>query len=176
MDPTVASLNYWLSFGTILLQIVTGVLFVLSILTKRNALTEKIESHGLLLIFLLSAGSAAMTLLYSDVFGFVPCGLCWFERIFLYPVVIISGIALWKKKRDVADYILGLSIPGAVIALYHHYVQMGGSEFIACPVSGVSCAKRIIFEFDYVTFPLMAFTLFVCIVVVALYLRRNHVS
>jgi hypothetical protein len=50
-----------------------------------------------------------------------------------------------------------LSLVGLVISLYHHYLQLGGSAFVKCPAAGdVDCAKRFMYEFDFMTFPLLA--------------------
>jgi len=174
MTPLVQNLNFFLALGTIVLQIASlGLLYVY--VTRNSAVFEYIKKYALGVTFLFSGSGMVLTLVYSDVFGFIPCGLCWFERICLYPIALLSGIALFKKETATTDYILSLSIVGAAVALYHHYIQMGGSQFLACPAvgEGADCAKRIIFEFGYITFPLMAFSLFVFIGIVMLLLRRK---
>ncbi|HEX9608711.1 MAG TPA: disulfide bond formation protein B [Candidatus Paceibacterota bacterium] len=178
MTELVSSLNFFLAGGAILLQLV-AVALVVSLLTEKNFLvTEWLSKHAILISFLVVLASSALTLVYSEVFGFVPCGLCWLQRVFLYPQVIILGIALWKKRRDVSEYVIGLSIPGAVIALYQHYLQMGGSEFVTCPTAGAGadCAKRILFEFGYITFPLMSFSVFAFLIILMLLARRTNVA
>ena len=174
MTPLVQNLNYLLAIGTLGIQVLSLYLMYLYV-TKKTVAETEIAKQALCITFVVSLGGLVMTLLYSDVFDFIPCGLCWFERICLYPIVLLSGIAWWKKDTAIADYILGLSGIGAVVGLYHHYIQMGGSELIACPAAGqgADCAKRIIFEFDYITFPLMAFSLFVFIGILMLILRRK---
>jgi len=174
MTPLVANLNYLLAIGTIAMQV--GVVCLLyAYFARKSDILSLVSKYALLATFMLSLSGSALTLIYSEIFGFIPCGLCWFERAFLYPIVLLSGMALWKKDSGVADYILGLSLVGALIALYHHYIQMGGSAFIACPAvgEGADCAKRIIFEFNYITFPLMAFSLFVIIGVIMFIARRK---
>lgn len=176
MTPLVAELNFWLALGTLALQALTVLLLVHLIWRPRGLswMDPILSRFGLLAAFALTFVSSALTLLYSEVFGFIPCGLCWMERIFLYPQVILLGIALFKAEgARIADYIIGLSIPGALIALYHHYIQMGGSS-LPCPAAGAGadCSKRILFEFDYVTFPLMAFSAFAFLIVLMLLLRR----
>lgn len=173
MSPLVASLNTILALGSIALQVAIVVLAIAYWRKDQQELTRLVVRNALLLTFVVSLSGAVFTLLYSDVFGFVPCGLCWFERIMLYPIVIISGLALWKHEgARMADYILALAIPGALISLYHHYIQMGGSELVKCPAANADCAKRIIFEFGYITFPFLAFVLFVFLIVLMCYARR----
>lgn len=174
------TLNYWLAMGAIALQLVTLYILVEHFFLKEKYVTPYLHRFGLHIVFLVSASASLLTLVYSEVFGFVPCGLCWFERVFLYPVAIISLVALYKVRHGVrdtaiADYGIALSGIGAIIATYHHYLQMGGSALIACPTAGegVDCAKRVIFEFGYVTFPLMAAVIFAFIIMVLLVYRSS---
>src|SRR3989344_8598496 len=164
MLPVVAQLNFLLGIGTILLQGVVVILVCL-LFKKNNPASQSIlgllKKWALPLGFFITLGASILTLVYSDVFGFIPCSLCWFQRIFLYPQVVLLGIAWFKKDDGVWKYIIALSVLGAVVALYQHYLQMGGTELLPCPADGVGdCGKRFIYEFNYVTFPLMAATLF----------------
>ncbi len=172
----IADINYLLAVGTIGLQVGAVALFIVLKKADFTELRNFVGRFALLKVFLLSIAGIILTLVYSEVFGFTPCGLCWFERIALYPIALLSGMALWKHDKNIADYILGLSFVGGVIALYHHYLQMGGSPFIVCPTAapGVECAERIVFEFGYITFPLMAVSLFAMIAVLMLFIRRQQ--
>ena len=127
-------------------------------------------------IFVLSLASAVMTLIYSDVLGFEPCPLCWWQRIFLYPQVFILGLALWRDKyREAAiDISLLFSIIGAGVALYHHMLQMMPAGTLPCPATGPSCAQITFIEFGYVTFPMMALALFGLNIAVLLALRSRQ--
>ena len=96
------------------------------------------------------------------------------QRVFLWPQVILFLLALWKNDRSVADYSIGFSILGGIAALYQHYLQMGGGALIPCPASGAGdCAQRILFEFGYITFPLMSATLFAFLIVLMLFVRKR---
>ena len=116
-----------------------------------------------------------MTLVYSEIFGFIPCGLCWLQRVFLYPQTLLLAVALYRKDKTVALYGIALSIPGVFVSLYQHYLQMGGIEFITCPVTGVGadCAERILFEFGFMTFPLMSTFLFTFLIALYWYLWKT---
>jgi disulfide bond formation protein DsbB len=162
MPPLVQELNFFLSLGTILLQVVSIAFLADIFFFKNKYLAPLIHGWVREIALALVLFGVVLTLVYSELFGFVPCGLCWFERIFLYPQAILLGVALWRgEERFTALYGFILSSIGAIISLYHHYIQMGGSEFVKCPAAGADCTKRIIFEFGYITFPLMAFSLFV---------------
>lgn len=181
MEPTAQLVTHLLAFGTVLAQVLS--ILLIGALIFRKRITPPVERFAPYVIgaaFLLTLAGTGLTLLYSDVFGFAPCGLCWLQRCFLYPMPILLGIALWKRDTGVWKYVLGLAIPGALISLYQHYLQMGGTSFVACPASPgtADCAQRIIFEFGYITFPLMAFSLFVLVALLMLVLKpqRNSLS
>jgi disulfide bond formation protein DsbB len=175
----VDSINWFLSLGTIAMQVVAIALLVAYLFRDKHAVlasvTNQVGEWGMWATFILAIAGTALTLFYSEIVGYVPCGLCWLVRVFLYPQVILLGMALWKKDRTMADYSLGLSIPGALVALYTHYIQMGGAKVLPCPASGVSdCAKRLVFEFGYITMPMMGLTLLGLMVVIMLIVRSQR--
>lgn len=134
----------------------------------KNVVTEFLGRHGMLLAFLVALGSVAGSLFYSEIAGFTPCDLCWFQRIFMYPLVFLLGWALIKKDRTIIDYALALSVLGGLISLYHNYMYYyNGGLNAFCQLSGaqISCIKRYVFEFGYVTIPLMALTAFLVIII-----------
>lgn len=171
------ALNYWVALGTVGMQCVTLLLLAFFFVRKDfKALTGFVEKWGLWLAFLLTIFSIGMALYYSDFLGIIPCSLCWYQRIFLFPQAILFAIALWKKEAHrIADYSIVLSVFGAIVALYQHYIQMVGESPLPCPASGGDCVKRFLFEFGYITFPLISFSAFAFLIVVMLFLRaRRH--
>lgn len=174
----VEGINLFLAVGTIAMQVVVGALLIAYLMQARSAVLrdvgEAVEQWGLWIGLLLSFAGTALTLFYSEVIGYIPCGLCWMVRVFLYPQVLLFAIALWRKDVRIADYSIGLSVIGLFISLYTHYLQMGGSSLVPCPASGVSdCARRLVFEFDYITMPLMGATVFALLIVTMLFVRRR---
>ncbi len=175
---SVETINYILALATLAMQAVGAGLLAVYFLRARFPDLEDVGAFltkwGLWSGLLLSLAGIALTLLYSEVIGYVPCGLCWLVRIFLYPQAILFAIALWKRDRSVADYSIVLSAFGFVVALYTHYLQMGGSSLVPCPASGVSdCARRLVFEFGYITLPMMGVTLFALLIIMMLFVRRR---
>ncbi|MFC1731830.1 disulfide bond formation protein B [candidate division KSB1 bacterium] len=175
MTETVTQLNFILALGIVLIQIGIVLFLFLYFFKKDSPILALVGKYGIHLVFLFSLGGVILSLIYSEIFGFIPCGLCWLQRVFLYPQLILSGIALIKKEIFVADYLIGLSFFGGIIALYQHYLQMGGRELVGCPAvgAGANCAKRILFEFGYITFPLMSFTIFAFIITLMVIVRRS---
>ena len=174
----IASLNYWLALAVIVLQIVSVAFLFLFFARKKfpdlAPIADFLGTWGLWIGFLMSVGGVAISLFYSEILGVLPCGLCWLQRVFLYPQALLFAVAIWKSDRSVADYSIAFSIFGGAIALYQHYLQMGGASILPCPAvaTGVDCAQRYLFEFGYITFPLMSFTIFAFLIIVMLFVRR----
>ncbi len=172
MIETIQKLNYILALGGIVGIFVTLAL-AYDLKTKRR-LTVLVKCWAIVGAFFATLGSSIMTLVYSEYFGITPCGLCWSERIALYPQVLLLGMAYYYKDKLIARYGIGLSIFGLIVSLYHHYIQMGGSEFVKCPTSGGDCAKRFMFEFEFMTFPLLAAILFAFLIVLYIYILKTR--
>jgi disulfide bond formation protein DsbB len=167
-----------MAFGTVFIDglIIFGALAALN-KEWRSRVLSKLAPHSLNLIFLLSAGGALGALLLEFAGGLAPCLLCWWQRIFMFPVAIISGIAIAQKKKasEVADYVLALSIPGAAVALYQHLMQMTPQGTFPAPCDAANdCAVRSFFEFGFVTLPWMAFTLFAALIFIALLAKKTR--
>lgn len=177
MTAFAQQLNFLFAIGTVVCQIIAAALLLLLIIerfTQRKfRVLNFLGTYGIHFVFFISIASTAISLFYSEILGFVPCGLCWFQRIFLYPQIFMTAIALYKKDSKIADYLIGLSISGAIIALYQHYLQMGGSALVPCPASGADCAQRFLFEFGYITFPLMSFTIFMLMIALMITMKTR---
>jgi disulfide bond formation protein DsbB len=172
--------NYLLALGTIVMQVVTiGFLVVYLLQSKYPGLRDILspfEKWGMHIGFLLSLLGLVMTLYYSEVLGFEPCFLCWWQRICLYPQILLFGLALWKKElRDSAAlYSIWLSAIGILFALYHHVDQVFPQGNLPCSAQGPSCAKITFIEFGYVTFPMMSLSLFALMIVLMLITRTKR--
>ncbi len=173
MSPTVALISRLLAIGTVIGQI--GILvLILALITEKNSTSAKkildlARLWWMPLSFVIVLGAFIGSLFYSEIAGFPPCSLCWYQRIFIYPQIILLVGALTWRDRSIARYLLPLSIIGGVIALYNSYLQYGGSPLIPCAtnVTAVSCAQRFVFEFGYLTLPLMSLTAFVLLILLA---------
>ncbi len=167
--------NTLAGYGTVALQAGSVALFVALLFPSFVPGWKRvfINRWGFWIAFLLVAAASIITLYYSEFLEQEPCGLCWMQRAFLYPQVVLFGIAAVAKDRSILPYTAALSVAGALIALYQHYLQMGGYDILPCPASGPSadCAARTLFEFGYITFPLMAFSLFIFLILFVLFMR-----
>ncbi|MCS7460915.1 disulfide oxidoreductase [Paenibacillus doosanensis] len=132
------------------------------------------KQYGLYMAWAVSLVAVAGSLFLSEVLGFEPCKLCWFQRIFMYPLVIVLGMACYKNDRRLIPYVLPLSVIGGLISLYHYAEQKipGLAKLLPCTV-GVPCNQDYIDWFGIITIPLMALTAFIFITVFLLQARRS---
>src|ERR1035437_9336774 len=160
MDFT-STINMLAAIGTIVLQILT-VAIVIWFFVSKNKTSDKylslVSRNAYFLAFLVTMGGMIASLIYSDVIGYLPCTLCWYQRILLYPEALLLGLALWKEDRTITDYIIALSGLGILLALYQKYLELGGSSVLPCSAAGPSCSKIYVLEFGYITIPVMALT------------------
>lgn len=131
-------------------------------------MSKKIEN--LLLFMWVVALSATMGSLYfSEIRGYEPCELCWIQRIFMYPLVIIIGIAYLQRNAQIAMTTAVLSIIGGAISLYHYGIQKVDFLSDSAPACGrVSCTGEYINLFGFMTIPFLALTAFALITVSSL--------
>ena len=155
------------SFATLtLLGLVAGLVGIGLLVAGRRELVER-ELGNLLPIhaFVVSLGATLGSLFYSEIMHFEPCRLCWYQRIAMYPIAFLSGLALWRKDRTVMWYIRLQAMVGAAISVYHYLVQVldvldGGSCSATAP-----CTLRYVNEFGFMSIPFMAMCCFVLIAV-----------
>jgi disulfide bond formation protein DsbB len=103
------------------------------------------------------------SLYYSEIAGFVPCTLCWYQRILMYPLTLIMLAGIVKQDRSLPDYVLPFSVIGTGVSTYHYLIQLGiVSHSNACSV-GIPCGLRYVNYLGFVTIPFMALTAFVII-------------
>ena len=115
------------------------------------------------LAWLVSLVATAGSLFFSEVMSFMPCVLCWYQRIAMYPLVILMMQALIRKEFLITPYALSLSVIGAVIALYHNLLhwQIIPEDMSPC-VQGVPCSTVYINWLGFVTIPLLSLIAIVC--------------
>jgi disulfide bond formation protein DsbB len=127
-----------------------------------HALRGAIWGYELWLAFLVTAIATGGSLFFSEIAHFVPCELCWFQRICMYPLSIITLLAAIANDFRVARYLLPLPLVGAGVSVYHLLVENGVvHQAQACLLSAPGgCATKWIDEFGYMTIPTLALSAF----------------
>jgi disulfide bond formation protein DsbB len=128
---------------------------------------EFISDYSTEIVFGFASIATLGSLYLSNILGYEPCRLCWFQRIFMYPITVLSGTALFLDKSDLRDYVLPLALMGAPIGFYHFMIQRFEQFSSAgCSITAVSCSTEYTFHYGYITIPVMAFTAFTAIILV----------
>lgn len=143
-------------------------------MNKSNKSSSRIEGYLLYIAWLISVIATLGSLYFSDIKGFIPCELCWFQRIFMYPLAVILGIAAFDNDTKLKKYVLPLSLIGSFISIYHYLVQkVPGFASIKPCVQGVPCNMQYINWFGFVTIPFLALTAFIIISILMFLLYKT---
>jgi disulfide bond formation protein DsbB len=145
------------------LLILVGLLALAGVRGPLRALREAIWGYELWAAFVVAAIATGGSLFFSEIAHFVPCELCWFQRICMYPLSILTLFAAVHGDHRVARYYLALPFVGAGVAVYHllvenHVVEQASACLLSAPGG---CATKWINEFGYMTIPTLALTAFV---------------
>jgi disulfide bond formation protein DsbB len=177
------TLNYLLALGGLGLLVGTIGLYIDYYYLESKYYKELVEEYAWYFIIATTVGSVALSLVYSEYYGFIPCSLCWLQRIALYPQALFVLMA-YKIKDQVYFplYSIALSLFGLAVAIYQYIYQMLPHEeasgmILPCLADGSGdCAAKIINEFGFVTFPFLSAVTFVFLIVMYLNLRRSSVT
>lgn len=107
------------------------------------------------------------SLYWSEMLQMEPCTLCWYQRIFLFPLVLILGISAYKKDARIIPYALTLSSAGALVALYHIFLQ---KKAIA---PHCKCTDAGLLYFGWMTPAMLSLGAFVLISALLLFARKK---
>ena len=155
-----------LAYLGVLGQVLAGLLLLLWLLWIAEvrpplaAVRRAIWGYELWLAFLVAAIATGGSLFFSEVAHFVPCELCWFQRICMYPLSITTLLMAIVNDHRAARYLLPLPLVGAGVSVYHILVENGVvKQAQACLVSAPGgCATKWINEFGYMTIPTLELT------------------
>ncbi len=115
--------------------------------------------------------ATAGSLYLSEVAKFVPCTLCWYQRIGMYPLALLLGIAVLHRDARIGRYVIPLALVASTISIYHYQLERFPSQtHLACSNS-VPCTIVWIWKFHYISIPFMALSAFAAIVTLLLIAR-----
>jgi disulfide bond formation protein DsbB len=165
-------------FGT--LAIVVGAIirrFAPNPIPIVEQLRDDLGRFALPLAWLVAAVTTVGSLYYSKVQGYVPCELCWYQRICMYPFAVILGIAAFRRTPSVRVYAIPVLSIGAAIAAYHSWIQAyppsNGTSFCSATAS---CTERYVWEFGFISLPFMALSAFVVMIALLSIARYEPLS
>jgi disulfide bond formation protein DsbB len=123
------------------------------------------------LAFLVALTATLGSLYFSEIANFVPCVLCWYQRILMYPLVVIILVGWIEQDEFLPRYVLPLSIGGILVATYHYLVQWGLFSSEAVCAVGIPCSVRFINWGGFITIPFLALVAFTLITILMLVIR-----
>ncbi|RAS90834.1 disulfide bond formation protein B (plasmid) [Priestia endophytica] len=127
---------------------------------------NKLKDNFFFISWILSLVSILGSLYFSEVLKYEPCELCWYERIFMYPLLFILGLAIIKKDFCQSRYVLVLCSIGSIISLYHYAFQKGIiGKYVVFACGRVSCMEGYINWLGFITIPLLSFVAFLAITI-----------
>jgi disulfide bond formation protein DsbB len=142
--------------------------------------SKRSDSKSLTFIFLSFLISLIATLgsfFFSEVMNFIPCSLCWFQRIFMYPLVFLFLINLLFPYDKIFKYAFPLVFVGWIISIYHNLLMFKIiPENLSPCVQGVPCSVDYINWFGFVTIPLLSFFAYTIILILLIILKRENVN
>jgi disulfide bond formation protein DsbB len=153
-------------------QVLAGILILIGLLAAAGVrgplrgLRDSLWGYELWAAFVVASIATAGSLFFSETAHFIPCELCWFQRICMYPLTITTLIAALRGDHRAARFLLPLPIVGAGVSVYHLLIENGVVEQAkACEISAPGgCATKWINEFGFMTIPTLALTGFVLLI------------
>ena len=134
---------------------------------------RKLE-NALLSMWTVSLIATLGSLYFSEVQLYEPCKFCWFQRILMYPLVLILGIAYIQRNVKIAVTSAVFSVIGACIALYHYGIQkVPVLHDNAASCGRVPCTGQYINWFGFVTIPFLSLTAFLIIAIISFYMIKQ---
>ena len=130
----------------------------------------------LLLAWVTSAAATLGALFIGEILGKLPCNLCWYQRIFMFPLPVILGIAAYKLDFGVYRYALPLSVIGVLVAAFHSllFFKILPEEVKPCMATGPSCSGADMMLWNTFPLPLLSLAAFALISINLLILMKRN--
>lgn len=136
---------------------------------------EKLRQNLHYLAWTQALVATTASLFFSEVMGLTPCVLCWYQRILMYPLVVILAVGILLRDSKLRYYSLPLSTIGLLIAVYHNLLYYGiiAENLVPC-TAGVSCTSRQIEWLGFITIPLMSLIAFTVITLSMIFYKTKN--
>jgi disulfide bond formation protein DsbB len=156
--------------GLILIILLLALLATLALKARKSPLTHintYMKKHALKFSFIIAIIATLGSLFYSEILGLNPCPLCWYQRILMYPLALITGTALLTKSKNYKIYMYPFTLLGILVAALHYTLQVFTIP-AACGPGAVTCETIYFAAYGFITIPFMALTAFILILLLTL--------
>jgi len=135
---------------------------------------ESMSSSIVFLCFLVASVATLGSLFFSEVMHFVPCSMCWYQRIFMYPLVLIFLVNLLYPDDKVFKYAIVLVLIGLLFSIYHNLLMFDiiPESVVPC-VSGVPCSTEYINWLGFITIPLLSLVAYLMLFILLILGKRK---
>lgn len=151
----------------VVVGLLVGVLALVGVRGPLEAIRRLLWGYELWGAFVVAAIATGGSLFYSQIAGFIPCEFCWFQRVLMYPLSILTLLIAARGDNRAARYLIPLPVVGAGTSIYHILIERGViKESSACLVTGGGCSTNWIIRhsFGYLTIPELALTAFLLLI------------
>ncbi|MEI5915334.1 disulfide bond formation protein B [Bacillus cereus group sp. Bce005] len=124
-----------------------------------------IRKYQIAIAWMIATSAMLISLFFSEWMKLPPCDLCWYQRMAMYPLVLILGIGMYRKDPHVSTYAFPFACIALLIAVYQITIQaFPTSEMKICSV-GVSCTENYLNLFGFISIPMLSFVGFLAIII-----------
>ena len=132
-----------------------------------------IRKYHIVISWMIATSAMLISLVFSEWIKLPPCDLCWYQRMAMYPLVLILGIGMYRKDPYVSTYAFPFACIGLLIAIYQITIQVFPvNEIKICSV-GVSCTEDYLNMFGFILIPMLSFIGFLAIIIL-LYIKPDR--
>ena len=132
-----------------------------------------IRKYHIVIAWMIATSATVISLVFSEWMKLPPCDLCWYQRMAMYPLVLILGIGMFRKDPYVSTYAFPFVCIGLLIAAYQITIQaFPTSELKMCSV-GVSCTEDYLNLYGFISIPMLSFVGFLAIIIL-LYIKPER--
>ena len=136
--------------------------------------TSNLNWTIIFICWFIASVSTLGSLFFSEIMEFAPCALCWYQRIFMFPLVLILLVGLFPFDKSIIKYALPLASAGWGFAFYHFLLYSGFIPESIQPCSqGVSCSETYLDLFGFLTIPILSLLSFSILVALLFILKRS---
>ena len=169
--------QYILATPILVLHGILALLILFLIFKPQTKLARHIKKYSIGYGLFIAIAAMVGSLGFSEGFNYEPCELCWIQRIFHYPQILLFALALKLKDPKVWVYSLWLSILGFIVSVYQIMIQfsptLAASSICNINPSTASCSEVLTQSYGYITIPVMSATVFATLIVLYIYQRKT---
>lgn len=150
-----------------------GIVFLIVAILTKSPLLPTIALWATTKIRAIFLASAISSLIYEYVFLYPPCLLCWYQRLAIFAIAILSFTGNLQKSALLRTQIAIMALFGTAVAVFHNIIDIFPTGLDACGSAGPSCLARYVYEFGYITIPMMSLTI-LALALIFVYIAKKY--